>query len=154
MFKEYYKMYEEMSQEQRQNINISFEKLFELVMFMRGWSPGQSYPITIAPYSDNHTTEKNTIESLVILDDWNSKTNGFLYSLPLITWKNEFVKSTYSDQGFTIGDRIEIVKNGESENINSCIRLTSNVLGASYCFYCKLFKIEENFDIKKLSYIS
>ena len=154
MFRQYYKIYEEMSQEQRENINISFEKLFELVMFMRGWTHDQLYPITHVPASDNHVTEKNTLEALIVLDEWNAKTSGLLYSLPLITWKNEFVKSNSSEQGFTIGDRIEIVKNGESDNINSCIRLTSNVLGASYCFYCKLFKIEENFDIKNLSYIS
>ena len=68
-------------------------------------------------------------------------------------WKNEFVKCQATDQGLTIGDRITIVKNGESDNINSCIRMTSNVLGASYCFYCKLFKIPEKFDIKDLIYI-
>jgi hypothetical protein len=71
----------------------------------------------------------------------------------LIIWKNEFVKSQALDQGLTIGDRITIVKNGESDNVNSCIRMSSNVLGASYCFYCKLFKFPEKFDIKDLIYI-
>jgi hypothetical protein len=98
-------------------------------------------------------TEKNTLEALSILDTWNEKTNNLIYSFPLIIWKNEFVKCQSEDQGFTVGDRIKIVKNGETDNVNSCIRMTSNVLGASYCFYCKLFKIPEKFDIKDLIYI-
>ena len=153
MFKEYNNQYQQMTKEQKDNIEFTFEKLFELILYMRGWSEGQPYPISQVPYSDNDMTEKRTLNGLIVLDEWNEKINGFLYQLPLIIWKNEFVKSHQEEQGLTIGERIKIVKNGESDNINSCIRMTSNVLGASYCFYSKLFKFKEKFDIKDLNYI-
>lgn len=153
IFKEYNQKYLCMTKKQSDDIIITFEKLFELIMFMRGWTHHQSYPITNVPFSNNDITEKNSLEGLMVLDEWNQKTSEFVYSLPLMIWKNEFVKSHLVEQGFTIGDRIAIVKNGESDNINSCIRMTSNVLGSSYCFYCKLFKIPQKFDIRDLVYI-
>lgn len=153
MFKKYNIQYQSMSNEQKENIKITLDKLFEVIMYMRGWKEGHPYPIDNVPPSNNEITEKNTLEGLMVLDEWDNKTNHLIYSLPLIIWKNEFVKSQMEEQGLTIGERIAIVKNGESDNVNSCIRMTSNVLGASYCFYCKLFKISEKFDIKDLTYI-
>ena len=153
MFKEYNLQYISMNKDQKDNIKMTIDRLFELIMFMRGWKVNQPYPISDVPPSDNDITEKNTLEALEILDESNITSKNFIYSLPLIIWKNEFVKSQMEDQGLTIGERISIVKNGESDNINSCIRMTSNVLGASYCFYCKLLKIPQKFDIKDLSYI-
>lgn len=153
MFKEYSIQYQSMSKDQRENIKMTLDKLFDLIMYMRGWKQGEPYPIDIVPPSNNEITEKNTLEALMVLDEWNNKSNNLIYSFPLIIWKNEFVKSQMEEQGLTIGERIAIVKNGESDNVNSCIRMTSNILGASYCFYCKLFKILERFDIKDLTYI-
>lgn len=152
-FKEYNIQYSNMSIEEKDRIRTTLEKLFELTMFMRGWKRDHPYPIDIVPSSNIDETEKNSLDALISLDEWNQKSNDFIYSLPLMIWKNEFFKSQLSEQGFTIGDRIAIVKSGESESINSCIRMTSNVFGASYCFYCKLFKIPEKFDIKDLIYI-
>lgn len=153
MFREYSIQYQSMNEIKKYDIKVTLEKLFEVVMFMRGWKVGQPYPISFVPASNNDITEKNTLEALTLLDELNERSNHMIYSLPLIIWKNEFVKCQSEDQGLTVGERIAIVKNGESDNINSCIRMTSNVLGASYCFYCKLFKIPENFDIKDLTYI-
>lgn len=153
MFREYSIQYQSMNEIKKYDIKVTLEKLFEVVMFMRGWKAGQPYPISFVPAGNNDITEKNTLEALTLLDQLNERSNHMIYSLPLIIWKNEFVKCQSEDQGLTVGERIAIVKNGESDNINSCIRMTSNVLGASYCFYCKLFKIPEKFDIKDLVYI-
>jgi hypothetical protein len=155
IFKSYREQYENLSDKNKQLMKESFEKLFEVVMYMRGWTPGKHYPIdTHVSNYDQELTEKYTLDKIIDLDVLNEKSNGFIYLLPLIIWKDEFITSKTSEQGLTIGDRIHIVKNGnESDNINSCIRLTSNVLGASYCFYCKLFQIPEKFDIKNLIYI-
>lgn len=153
MVKEYVMKYEKMDDDEKNIIHTCLEKLFELCMFMRGWNTNQSYPISNVPSNGNEITEKNSLEALIVLDEWNYKSDNLLYSLPLIIWKNEFVISNLKEQGLTIGERIAIVKTGETDNINSCIRMSSNVLGASYCFYCKLFKIPEKFDIKDLTYI-
>jgi hypothetical protein len=123
---------------------------------MRGWS-GNSvdpFPIEQVPFGDQDKTDKNTIESIFELDAWNQKTLGVFYDFPLILWKSEFTKSNIEDQGLTIGQRIEMIKNGENSSISSCIRLSSNVLGSTYCFYSKLFDLQPKFKIENLRFIS
>jgi hypothetical protein len=130
------------------------EKLFEITMLMRGWDRKSSYPIHHAPQTAHpNDTEKWTLESIFELDQINEDCKNFIYKLPLFIWKNEFVQSVLEEQGLTIGDRIKIVKKGESDGVHSCIRMTSNVLGSSYSFYCKVFKIPEKFNISQLTYI-
>jgi hypothetical protein len=147
--------YNKSSNEEQLLFQKSLDHLFLVCMYMRGWSGKKEhdYPIERVPFSDNNLTEKNTIESIFELDEINQKTLGVFYDFPLMIWKNEFIKSSLEDQGLTIGERIKMVKNGENSNISSCIRMTSNVLGSSYCFYCKLFGIEPKFDIQNLRHI-
>jgi uncharacterized membrane protein len=151
--KEYKIMFDNLNEKNKNIIKKGIRKLFELTMKMRGWKEYEPYPITITqPYS-NEEIEKRTLEAIIELDECNQESNDFIYSLPLIIWRNEFIQSFIEEQGLTIGDRIKIVKKGESEGVSSCIRLTSNVLGATYCFYSRLFALKEEFDIKDLIYI-
>lgn len=150
-FLEYKDIYNQSPKELKDIFQSCLDQLFLVCMYMRGWrGEGDPYPIEVVPFAGNDRTEKNTIEGIFILDDWNRKTMSVFYDFPLIIWKNEFVKSRLIEQGLTIGQRIEIVKNGENSNISSCIRMSSNVLGATYCFYCKLFDIEPKFRIDRL----
>ena len=141
------------SQKRNQIIN-GLNKLFELTMYMRGWD-GKStvYPVSESPYQNQDLVETKTLEAIFELDAYNDAADNFIYQLPLMIWKNEFVMSVLDEQGLNIGQRINIVKKGETEGVQSCIRMTSNVLGASYCYYCKIFKIPEKFQIKNLTYI-
>jgi hypothetical protein len=147
--------YLQRSKQEKQLIEEGIEKLFELTMYMRGWNgETKNYPIASAPNPLNYDqTERNILECIFELDHINSNANDFIYQLPLITWKNEYVQSTTEEQGLTIGERIKIVKNGENQGIQSCVRMSSNVLGASYSFYCKIFKIPEKLNIRNLIYI-
>lgn len=151
--KEWKIMFDNLNEKNKNIIKKGIRKLFELTMKMRGWKEYEHYPITITPPYSNEEIEKRTLEAIIELDECNQESNDFIYSLPLIIWKNEFIQSMIEEQGITIGDRIKIVKKGESEGVSSCIRLTSNVLGATYCFYSKLFGLKEEFDIKDLIYI-
>jgi hypothetical protein len=143
------------SQPQKEEIICGIHKLFEITMYMRGWDGiSENYPIQNAPYpSDQNAQEKRILENIYLLDEINHKTNNFIYKLPLMIWKNEFVQSVLEEQGITIGDRIKIVKSGESEGVYSCVRMSSNVIGSSYCFYCRIFNIPSKFDINLLIYI-
>lgn len=145
--------YEEMDEANQKNIRKTIQQFLKLTMYMRGWKEDEPYPIESTPIVLYEETEKRVLEGIVKLDESNKKCNGFLYCLPLIIWKNEFVQSCIEEQGLTIGDRINIVKKGELEGISSCIRMTSNVFAATFCFYCKLFKMKEVFDIKDLIFI-
>ena len=155
-FKEYKMTYLNSPQELKLIFEETLNHLFNVCMFMRGWS-GNSvdpFPIEQVPFGNQDKTDKNTIESIFELDAWNQKTLGVFYDFPLILWKSEFTKSNIEDQGLTIGQRIEMIKNGENSSISSCIRLSSNVLGSTYCFYCKLFELQPKFKIENLRFIS
>jgi hypothetical protein len=154
-FLEYKNTFDQSPKELQTIFQITLHKLFLVSMFMRGWSgeADDPFPIEEIPYYDQEKTEKNTIESIFDLDVWNKKTLGVFYNFPLMIWKNEFIKSALNEQGLTIGDRIEMVKNGENANISSCIRMTSNVLGSTYCFYSKLFGFNSKFKIENLRHI-
>jgi hypothetical protein len=143
------------SKPEKEEVIFGIHKLFEITMYMRGWNGiSENYPIQNAPYpNDQNAQEKRILENIFILDEINHKTNNFIYKLPLMIWKNEFVQSVLEEQGLTIGDRIKIVKSGESEGVHSCVRMSSNVIGSSYCFYCRTFKIPSKFDVNLLSYI-
>jgi len=151
--REWKDLFDNMNGKNKNLIKKAFRKLFELTMKMRGWKNDDPYPITSAPSSSNDEIEKRTLDAIIELDECNEECNYFIYSLPLIIWKNEFVQSYVTEQGLTLGDRIKIVKGGESEGVSSCIRISSNVLGSTYCFYCKLFGLKEEFEIENLVYI-
>lgn len=140
---------------QKDQIINGIQKMFEITMYMRGWNGiSENYPIQNAPYpTDANSHEQKILENIFELDEINYRTNNFIYKLPLMLWKNEFVQSVLEEQGLTIGERIKIVKSGESEGVHSCVRMSSNVLGSSYCFYCRTFNIPSKFDINLLSYI-
>lgn len=141
------------SQKQKDEILSGIEKLFEVTMLMRGWNKYNAYPIENSYPTDSETCLQRIIESIFELDEINDRTKDFIYKLPLMIWKNEFIQSVLEEQGLTIGDRIKIVKKGETDGVYSCVRMTSNVLGSSYCFYCRIFKLQPKFEIHKLSYI-
>ena len=55
------------------------------------------------------------------------------------------------EDGLTIGQRLDIVKMGNTSNrVSACIRLTSNCFGASIHRYMELLHIDPKFDIRDL----
>jgi len=128
----------------KSSINNSLIKLYEMSLYMRGWDGIEQHPIHNVPVSDAVLTE--TRSSFAIINFEESCKDNFILSLPLILWKDEYVLSQDEEQGLTIGDRINIIKNGLThENTSSCIRLSSNTLLITYIYYCKLFDININF---------
>lgn len=78
-------------------------------------------------------------------------------NLPLIIYNylnNRFTQSNSSDEGLTIYDRINIVKEGEDGSIQSCIRMTSNKFVSSAYYYMRLLSLYVPFHISDVSYIS
>lgn len=140
--------------------NLIYECLQQLCytcLYMRGWNGSdQMAPIQeVPPYNPDEVEEK-TIKALDILIDNDAKTNpkNFIFNLPLIIWKNEFIISSEVDQGITIGDRIDIISKGNStNNISSCIRMSSNSLLTSYVFYCNLFEFKIPFSADQIKVI-
>ena len=131
-------------------------------MYMRGWmGPGSEYPVIKAPVPPER-------EPLVAINVTNSiaeyekscrslgKIGVQINNLPLVTYRDKhYQPSTSRNDGFSIGERLDIVKQGDStNNISSCIRLSSNWICASAHKYLVGLGQPPPFDIFNLRPIS
>ena len=66
---------------------------------------------------------------------------------------HSFVTSNDESEGLTISDRINIVRGGENEGMNSCIRLSSNKFCATSYFYMVLLGFRLPFSMEEVSTI-
>ena len=131
-------------------------------MYMRGWlGPNQEFPIRVAPVPPNKDGEValNVTHSISEYERQGrtlGKIGMEINNLPLIHYRDgHYQVSTSSNDGLTIGERLEIVKQGEtSNNIASCIRLSSNWICASAHKYLTALGQSSPFDIFKLRHIS
>lgn len=140
---------------------ICLRKMFQLAMYMRGWNPdlsGNEYPIEKAISDESEFTEINlrctiAVNQLEIEINKLSKSHNFL-DLPCFKWVNGFYIKSDLVENDTIGSRIQNIKIGNEDDVNSCIRNSSNYLAATYYRYMKLMNLPVEFDITKLRFIS
>jgi hypothetical protein len=156
---DFIKMYDEGTEEDKMVIRKILYSLFHLSMYMRGWfGESHPYPIKEATVSDRDIFKQFTLveKELEIFKEYEKDERGrAIHSLPLIRYiGGEFLKSTDPDVGITIIDRINIVESGENtDNMESCIRTSSNWFAATSYFYMKAIKIYPPFRIDDLRVI-
>lgn len=125
--------------------------LFDIAMMMRGWLGTGPYPITIAITEDKdfRKVEENVLVKILQLKEL-CEENKIIWNLPLMYYREEFVISADVGQGLTIGDRINIVETGDTGEITSCIRLSSNWLTYSSYYYIQLIGADLPFEVSNL----
>lgn len=151
------------------NGNCSTKKYIEnilnilliLGMHMRGWMGTGDYPILEAPVSYDKEIEValNVTQSIAKYKkecDKNKYIGNIINKLPLVKYKDdEYLVSKNKDDGFTIGERIEIVIKGkDNPTIYSCIRMSSNFICSSVHKYSLILGLPAPFDIFKLRHIA
>jgi hypothetical protein len=135
--------------------------LLVLGMNMRGWLGVGDYPIREAPVPYNKEIEValNVTQSIAKYKEEcnkNKKLGNIIDDLPLVKYRDgEYLVSKNKDDGFTISERIEIVKKGiDNPTIYSCIRMSSNFICSSVHKYSLILGLPAPFDIFKLRHIS
>lgn len=138
------------------------KNFLHLSMYMRGWKGGKSaYPLT------SKKTSVTVDKTLELELDVNNAFEKFYDSvekcelgeaflnLPLYKYCDQhFYKNENSEEGLTIGERLDIIKKGkETDNNNSCIRASSNILAQTIHKYFLLLKLPAPFEINKLKNI-
>jgi hypothetical protein len=136
-------------------------RLVQIGMYMRGWDGKSNYPIVNAPVTRerdgdvaiNVTTSIGRFESECRAL---GRIGSQIMDLPLVSYKSgEYVVSNSARDGYTIGQRIDIVKQGDTtNNIASCIRMSSNWICASAHKYITALGLPAPFDIFNLTRIS
>ena len=138
-------------------------ELMNLGMYMRGWDgkSNNTYPIKNAPVPTDGLVKISIVVSQAIQHYESTiislgTIGKFINILPLVRYKNgQYQASTNVQDGFTIRERIDIVKTGEnSVNVSSCIRLSSNWLCGSAHKYLEALGTKQCFDIFHLAHIS
>lgn len=136
-------------------------QLLHMGMYMRGWLGSENYPVSkaIVPYNIKGQVDINVSDSIreyeMTLTSL-GKIGERINNLPLVIYRDkEYHASIEEKNGLTIGDRINIVKKGDTvSNVCSCIRLSSNWICASAHKYMTLIGLPPPFDIFNLSSIS
>jgi len=140
-------------------IQQALNSLLNLSMYMRGWDGISNYPIYNKIKNEelnmaiNVTNEINNFQAICkTLHDIGKQ----ILNLPLVRYKNGiFSKSNdFKTDGYTISDRLELIKSGNTtENTSSCVRLSSNWLASSAHKYMSILKLDPKFDIDELIFI-
>lgn len=170
--REFIDKYHSYELEERERIEGFMTMLMESAMYMRGWTGEGPYPLsTSSTYFDHseHPNMSNQIDlrvtqSIAAMDMELERLNeidqvgDLIKELPLMFYdrhNGELNPSTDQEEGITIYDRINIVKQGENtDSIRSCIRMSSNRFAASAYYYMQLMSMSPGFNINELDHIS
>lgn len=145
----------------RKDVIDCLTNLLHLGMFMRGWSGEGDYPI-VQSNGLITTEEEKAVKVTEALNKYESSVTSlvsfgiYVNRLPLVIYKDlEYQPSISRKEGLTIGDRINLIKQGDKlNNIESCIRLSSNWISSSAHKYMIAIGLEPPFHIWKLNHIS
>ena len=136
-------------------ISQAFSILTKATMYMRGWDGNEVYPLIKAVHPNDREQEVfyQVITNLSLYEKY-IRSNGvelLMNTLPLVQYnEGNFLRNRDVDKGLTIGNRIDIIKDKNSDdNQYSCIRTTSNWFLASIYRYRTILKLDHDFDIDK-----
>lgn len=150
------------STDTKQAIVKTFTQLLHIGMYMRGWrGPNTEYPVVRAevPTDLEHVVAINVTNAIANYESSCrslGKIGVQLNALPLVKYReNQYQISKSASDGFTIGERIAIIKQGDdTHNIASCIRLSSNWICATAHKYITALNQPPPFDIFNLRLIA
>jgi hypothetical protein len=154
-------IYESLDTRTKQMCIRAIHHLFELAMYMRNWdgTPGV-YPIaTTPPIVNQYEIDLRVTQKLAVFEN-HIRGMGVIgehfMNLPIYKYETGvFVPSREHYNGFTLKDRIALVKNGdETDNVSSCIRLSSNYFAASSIVYSRELQQPDLFNISLLTNIT
>ena len=143
--------------ENKKVIRQLMEKFLNITMKMRGWTGvgkggiSSPYPIIHTPVDNPYQIEIRVTDAIGNFDRFcgeHEECSEIFLKYPLFKYREGYVRSNAMDDGFTIQDRLNIVKFDES--ITACIRLTSNWFGGTYSKMSKVLGIDQVFNIKQL----
>lgn len=134
------------------------EKLLHLGMKMRGWLGIENFPLKTALVDNPSIVDLNV--SIALQEFETSckklgKNSNLILDFPLMKYNKGFQFSNDKEDGKTLGERIQIIKDGENtDNISSCIRLSSNYISTTAHKMYTTLGLKEPFEIQNLRSIS
>lgn len=141
-----------------QNVVICLQVLMKAGLYMRKWDGSNNLPLREVSSEPLSIEEEDRVYSEISkFEKVDTELENIISKLPLI--KHEyggFQVITDKFEGLSIGERINIVKKGNTINeMSSCIKCSSNlIITSSYYYLLMLGEPIKVFNIKDLRYVS
>ena len=125
-------------------------------MYMRGWKGNESliHVVKLAthPEGEKHEIFVRVTDTVRLFE---KECHPMIANLPLLRYQNgKFNVVADRNKGLSVMQRVQIVKAGKDiPNPHSCIRTSSNYLGASSHRYIVLLGHNPGFEIESFKYI-
>lgn len=152
--REFFELYNRSEEEKRIQIREALRLILEMGMYMRGWTGAGSYPVTHAPHPIQDEVDERVSNAMRRFEEACLELNEIgtlIKSLPLFNYRDGFVASTDRNQGFTLQERVDLVREGDTtNNIYSCIRMSSNWICYSAYRYMQVVGMDPPFVLDAL----
>jgi hypothetical protein len=158
-------LYRKSDENIKENIKQCFIDLLHIGYYMRGWKVGNN---NADPIRSEQTGSDDDMATLIELNvtkaiaEFENNCNKLpedirkcFETLPLIKVNKrdnevEFIMSNDKNKGLTVMDRIKIVKTNRADDVNACIRISSNYMCGSAYYYMGCIGLPPPFDIKEI----
>ena len=143
-----YKLIE--SAENRKNVESCLLRLHELSMYMRGWKDGEKFPPGELDDTELIDIDVRVTIGFIRYYEQIEKSGEYgIGKLPLMRYENKTWRiATLVEEGLTIEERCIIIKT--SNDMNSCIRISSNWLASTAWYYMYMIGMEVPYLIEDL----
>lgn len=128
-------------------LSSELDRIRDITMSMRGWVPGNPYPISTLVHGSEES-HRRVLEGLTLLYEDLTPTTARILSLPLVMFREG--EYTVPEKGSTLGSRLELVRRGESGDVRSCIRTSSNWILSTLHKAYKDSGLEPGYDIREM----
>lgn len=143
-------------------VRKALHEVMRIGMYCRGWKGGKREYVVAEPPKEKQVNlismAKKLMKSIKIMDKIEEKLEdgSKVRNLPLFIHNGQtFEKSTDMFEGLTIGERVDILKEGEgTTKMSSCVRMTSNWLISSSYYYLLHMGEQPQFSIDFLTHTS
>ena len=152
-------LYKNASEDDKKIIIKNATALLHLGFRMRGWLRGD-FPTVTCLVTEQDQTEVDLEISKAIthfekLTNESGQYGDAIKKFPLLKYFKNFIFSSTKTDGYTVMERIEIIKRGDTtENMSSCVRISSNWICATAAKIFEVLKLPQPFDIRSLRSIS
>lgn len=148
-----------MEYEEKDIIVEVLRDIHDLGMTMRGWDMiSKELPISRSEPDNQFDVDCYVTSAMTKLDKSLEKIGGMrsiILNLPTLRMTKGFLQvGNPSEPGFTIGDRISLIKSGNQDDINTCIRINSNWIVASSYVYLNSISKGPSYSLEDLREIS
>lgn len=156
----FYLLYSGLSTDRKQFIKHAITLIYHMALYMRNWrGPDTDHPVSEIVSDDQINIDSRVTESIAAFENFLATDQTIaveILKLPIFRYHDitsRFYSANTTKEGYTLLERINIVKSGDSNNQNSCIKISSNWFAASAYRYSQMLGLPLPFEITQWKFV-